>query len=53
MIHNLSDHNSIVNTFLAQLRDLNIQNNRLLFRKNVERIGNIFAYEISKYLDYA
>ena len=52
MIHNLSFQNSIANQFLAQLRDVNVQNNRLLFRENMERIGNIFAYEISKHLDY-
>ncbi len=52
MIHNLSKHNSIANQYLAQMRDVKIQNNRLLFRKNMERIGNILAYEISKYLNY-
>lgn len=52
MIHNLSSQNSLANHFLAQLRDVNVQNNRLLFRKNMERLGNIFAYEISKLLPY-
>lgn len=52
MIHNLSSKNSIANTFLAQMRDVNTQDNRLVFRKNMERLGNIFAYEISKYLEY-
>lgn len=52
MIHNLSSQNSVANHFLAQLRDVNIQNNRLQFRKNMERLGNIFAYEISKMLPY-
>jgi len=52
MIHNLSSQNSIANTYLAQLRNVHTQNNRLLFRKNMERIGNIFAYEISKYFKY-
>jgi uracil phosphoribosyltransferase len=52
MIHNLSAQNSVANKYLAQLRDVNLQNNRLIFRKNMERLGNIFAYEISKYLDY-
>ncbi len=52
MIHNLSSQNSIANTYLAQLRDINVQNNRLLFRKNMERLGNIFAYEISKCMNY-
>lgn len=52
MIHNLSSQNSIANHYLSQLRDVNVQNNRLLFRKNMERLGNIFAYEISKLLPY-
>lgn len=52
MIHNLSSQNSIANQFLAQLRDVNVQNNRLLFRENMQRLGNIFAYEISKHIDY-
>lgn len=52
MIHNLSKQNTIANHYLAQLRDVNVQNNRLLFRKNMERLGNIFAYEISKQLHY-
>lgn len=52
MIHNLSKTNSIANQFLAQLRDVNTQSHRYLFRKNMERLGNIFAYEISKTLEY-
>lgn len=52
MVHNLSIDNSIANEFLAELRDSSRQNDRLKFRKNLERLGNIFAYEISKTLDY-
>lgn len=52
MVHNLSQKNSVANHYLAQLRDLQIQDNRLLFRKNIERLGNIFAYEISQYFHY-
>ncbi|KXK37206.1 MAG: uracil phosphoribosyltransferase [Saprospiraceae bacterium] len=52
MIHNLSHQNSVANHFLNQLRDVNVQNNMFLFRKNMERLGNIFAYEISKLLPY-
>ncbi|MCZ2100253.1 MAG: uracil phosphoribosyltransferase [Chitinophagales bacterium] len=52
MIHNLSKKNSIANLYLAQMRDVQVQNNRLLFRKNMERIGNILAYEISKHFNY-
>ncbi|KAF2518972.1 uracil phosphoribosyltransferase [Flavobacterium salilacus subsp. salilacus] len=51
-IHYISDNNSILNHFLAQLRDVSIQNDSMRFRKNVERIGEIMAYELSKVLDY-
>ncbi len=46
----LSENNSIANTFLAQLRDEEIQKDRMRFRRNLERLGEIFAYEISKNL---
>ena len=49
---NLSEQNSIVNQYLAELRDKKYQQNRLLFRNNIERIGEMMAYEISKTLDY-
>jgi uracil phosphoribosyltransferase len=52
MIHDLSASNSIVNLYISQMRDVNIQTQRLLFRHNMERLGNIFAYEVSKYLTY-
>jgi uracil phosphoribosyltransferase len=52
MIHNLSKTPSIANMFLSQMRDVNEQTNRLLFRHNMERLGNIFAYEISKFLEF-
>jgi uracil phosphoribosyltransferase len=52
MIHDLSKENTIANQFVAQLRDIHYQNNKLLFRKNMERLGNVFAYEISKLLPY-
>lgn len=48
MVHNLSLNNSIINQFVAELRDVNIQSDRMRFRRNLERIGEIFAYEISK-----
>src|SRR5690349_15904861 len=50
MVRNLSLNNSIINQFVAELRDVNIQSDRMRFRKNLERIGEIFAYEISKTL---
>ena len=52
MVHNLSLDNSIVNQFVSELRDVQIQKDRMRFRKNLERLGEIFAYEISKTLQY-
>lgn len=49
---NLGDNNSVFNQFIAEIRDINVQNDPLRFRKNIERIGEIFAYEISKKLTY-
>ena len=43
---------SILNTFVSEMRDVNIQRDPLRFRHNLERMGNIFAYEISKTLTY-
>ena len=52
-IINLSEKDSIINQYLAEIRDENYQRNRLLFRNNITRIGEMVAYEISKTLDYA
>ncbi|OQY03279.1 MAG: uracil phosphoribosyltransferase [Bacteroidetes bacterium 4572_117] len=52
MINVLGKENSILNKFIAELRDVNIQNDSMRFRRNLERIGEIFAYEISKTLTY-
>lgn len=52
MITNLSNTNTIVSTWLRQLRDVNIQKDRLRFRRNIERIGEVIGYEISKTLTY-
>lgn len=51
-IHYISEQNSILNHFLGQLRDVNIQKDSMRFRKNMERIGEIMAYELSKTLPY-
>lgn len=51
-IHYISEQNSILNHFLAQIRDVKIQKDSMRFRKNIERIGEIMAYELSKTLDY-
>lgn len=47
-IRNLSEENSIFNTFIAELRDSKIQQDRMRFRRNLERIGEVMAYEMSK-----
>ena len=51
-IVDFSESNSLLNKFVAELRDVNIQKDRFRFRRNVERIGEIMAYEISKDLHY-
>jgi uracil phosphoribosyltransferase len=48
----LSKDNSLVSDFIAELRDVNIQSDSMRFRRNLERLGEIFAYEISKELVY-
>lgn len=52
MVYNLGNKNSLLNQFLSELRDENIQKDRMRFRRNLERLGEIFAYELSKKLDY-
>ena len=49
---NLSERNSCLNQYMAEIRDKNYQKNRLLFRNNIQRIGEVMAYEISKTLNY-
>lgn len=51
-IINLSEQNSIINQYMAEIRDKEYQKNRLLFRNNIKRIGQYEAFEISKTLDY-
>ena len=51
-IINLSEQNSVTNQYMAELRDKNYQKNKMLFRRNVERIGEMMAYELSKTLEY-
>jgi uracil phosphoribosyltransferase len=50
-VYNFSDYSSVYNKFLSELRDVNTQKDSMRFRKNLERIGEISAYEISKKLD--
>ena len=49
---NLGKQNSVFNHFIREIRDVNIQNDSMRFRRNIERIGEIFAYEISKKMEY-
>jgi uracil phosphoribosyltransferase len=51
-IHNISQQNSILNTFISEIRDVSIQKDRMRFRRNIERIGEIMGYEMSKVLSY-
>jgi uracil phosphoribosyltransferase len=51
-IINLCENNSLVSQFMSEIRDKNIQQDRLRFRANVHRLGQIMAYEISKKLEY-
>lgn len=52
-IINLSETNTILNKFVQELRDVRIQKDSLRFRRNIERIGEIMAYEISKQFRYS
>ena len=49
---NLGDQNTIFSHFISEIRDVNIQNDSMRFRRNIERIGEVFAYEISKEIEY-
>lgn len=52
IIHNFSESNSLLNQFVSELRDVNIQRDSMRFRRNIERIGEILSYELSKTLEY-
>ena len=52
MIHELGKENTILNQFIAEMRDVEVQNDQMRFRKNLERSGEICAYEISKKLEW-
>ena len=51
-IHNLSQQNSVLNTFISEIRNVSIQKDRMRFRRNIERIGEVLGYEMSKTLNY-
>lgn len=50
---NFAETNSVINQYVAEIRDVNIQQERLRFRRNIERIGELMAYEMSKELTYS
>ena len=52
MVNNLGQNNTLFNQYIAEIRDKEIQKDPMRFRKNMERMGEIFAYEISKTLSY-
>jgi uracil phosphoribosyltransferase len=53
IIHHLEATNSILNKFISEIRDVTIQKDSLRFRRNIERIGEILGYELSKKLSYS
>ena len=52
-VFNLGQTNSVLGSYVAQLRDKNVQKDRMRFRSNLQRTGRVFAYEISKTLNYS
>ena len=52
-INILSEQNSVLNSFLSEIRDREIQQDSMRFRRNLERIGEVTAYELSKTLNYS
>lgn len=52
MINDLSKQSSVLNVYMAELRDVNVQKDSMRFRANLERVGAIIGYEISKKLEY-
>lgn len=52
-IINFAETNSVLNQYVAEIRDVEVQGDRMRFRRNIERIGEIMAYEMSKELKYS
>lgn len=50
---NLAESHSVINQYVAELRDVNLQRDRMRFRQNLTRIGQLMAYEVSKQLTYS
>ncbi len=53
IVHNFELENSVLNQFIVEIRDQNTQKDRLRFRRNIERIGEVLSYELSKTLEYS
>jgi uracil phosphoribosyltransferase len=53
MVHIIGNQNNLIKHFCAELRDVDIQKDSMRFRRNLERIGEVLAYELSKTLSYA
>ncbi|RUT73533.1 uracil phosphoribosyltransferase [Ancylomarina longa] len=53
VVHTIGANNSLFNQFIAEIRNIDIQKDSLRFRRNLERVGEIFAYEISKTLEFS
>ena len=51
-VHNLGEHNSLMNKFISEIRDVDLQKDTMRFRRNIERIGEILSYEMSKSLHF-
>lgn len=52
IIHNFEENNSILNQFIREIRDIDIQKDAMRFRRNIERIGEVLSYELSKTLKF-
>ena len=51
-VYNVSEQNSLLNSFVSEIRDVSIQKDSMRFRRNIERIGEVLGYELSKTLNY-
>lgn len=51
-VHNLSETNSVLNHFISEIRDVDIQKDSMRFRRNIERIGEVLSYEMSREMDF-
>lgn len=53
ILHHIEKENSVLNSFIYEIRDKNVQKDSMRFRRNIERIGEILGYELSKKLNYS